>query len=221
MIDFTQHCLAFLCPNSMTWSPQVKRHRRMSRKAVISGVIETCSCFFAFAGYSLASGTQTWFWCSPSSTSLSPVDLRRSSRARVSPLPSAVPISSPPPRRPPSPPSTSPGDFCRISWLKRPVFWQGASPGSSSQTLSPRPQLSSVARWIWIHLSMTTLDLLLGWLRAQLPLLGVLRRLASRSSLPWNCCHGLLCFHNVCLRFILQPSSFRLQSNCFAQVTLG
>ena len=102
---------------------------------------------FTFSFYSLASGTQMWSWPSPSSTSPSRVDLRHSSRARASHLPSVVPISSPLPRRPPSPPSTSPGDFRRISWRKRPVFWQVVSPGSSSQTLCLRPPLSYAVRW--------------------------------------------------------------------------
>ena len=53
------------------------------------------------------------------------------------------------------------------------------------------------------HLNMTTLDLV-GGLRAEFPLLGVVRRLASRGLVPWHCCHGLLPLHHVCLRFIQQ-----------------
>ena len=39
-----------------------------------------------------------------------------------------------------------------------------------------------------------------------------MRRLASRGLVLWNRCHGLLSFHHVCLRLILQ---LRLQSNSF------
>ena len=53
------------------------------------------------------------------------------------------------------------------------------------------------------YLSMTTTDLE-GWLRAEFPLLGVVRRLASRGLVPWHCCHGILPLHHVCLRFIQQ-----------------
>ena len=35
-----QHCLVFLCPNSMTWSPQQKTHHTLIRKPVPSGLIE-------------------------------------------------------------------------------------------------------------------------------------------------------------------------------------
>ena len=58
IIYFAQHCLAFQCPNSMTWSPQVKRHQRMSKKAKLSGVSKNITIFLAFPSYSLASGTQ-------------------------------------------------------------------------------------------------------------------------------------------------------------------
>ena len=59
---------------------------------------------------------------------------------------------------------------------------------------------------IGFHLFMTILDFISGWLRAQLPLLGFLRWLAKRGLVHRHCCHGLLSFHNVRLRFIRQPS---------------
>ena len=146
---------------------------------------------------SLISGTLNWFLSFPFSTSPSLVALRRFTFALCGPH-----IS------PPSEAATlTTVYFSRWSGsfllTKLASFLTGRFSGILLSHLASSTAIILCSQVGWQIKKISLRNQKPGWLRAELPLLGVVCGLDEGGLIHWHCCYGLLRFHYVCLRYFM------------------